>query len=92
MRQQATASAKATSQEEREEEVGVDDQMPLSSTRCDKGSDEGSDQDDSVQSDDGEEIADVSEGSDLSGSQDRLQGLDTMGDSLLEHSGTKTSS
>lgn len=88
MRQRAMASAKATSQKG---EVGVDDQMPPSSTRCDKGSDEGSDQDDSVQSDNGEENADVSEGSDLSECQDRRQGLGTMGDSLLEHSGTETS-
>ena len=85
------AKGKPTSQEG-EEVVGADGQVSLSSTSCEDccaRCGEGSDQEKDVPSDDGEEETDGSEGSDFGDIQDRVQGWDTMSNSLLEHSGTK---
>lgn len=63
--------------------MGANECIQLSSHRCE----DGSDQEEGVQSDDREEEADVSKGSDFSESQDRRQELDTKSDPILEHSG-----
>lgn len=86
------AKGKPTSQEG-EEVSGADEQSRLSSTQwedsCTKCTEESSDQEEGVPGDDGEEEIDGSERSDFGDGQDGLQGLGTISNSLLEHSGTK---